>query len=222
MARYKRLNVLSTMVDIGLIPLFYEGNEEVAEKIIWACLDGGARCIEFTNRGDQALHVFEKLNCAFRDDPRLILGVGTVVDAVTAGLYIQLGANFIVGPMFDEETALLCNRRKIAYIPGCGSVNEISQAEKFGVEIVKVFPGTQIGGPSFIRMVLGPMPWTSMMPTGGVKPEESNIQEWIKAGAVCVGIGSQLISKEAVENNNFREITNKVKQTLNWITEARK
>lgn len=222
MAKYKRLNVLSTMVDIGLIPLFYEGDEDVAEKIVWACLDGGARCIEFTNRGDRALHVFEKLNYIFRDDPRLILGVGTVVDAVTAGLYIQLGANFIVGPMFDEETALLCNRRKIAYIPGCGSVNEISQAEKFGVEIVKVFPGTQIGGPSFIRMVLGPMPWTSMMPTGGVKPEESNIQEWIKAGAVCVGIGSQLISKEDVENNNFKKITNKVKQTLNWITEARK
>ena len=222
MAKYKRLNVLTSMIDIGLIPLFYEGKDEVAEKIVRACLDGGARCIEFTNRGDQALNVFEKLNYVFRDDPRLILGVGTVVDAVTAGLYIQLGANFIVGPIFDEETALICNRRKIAYIPGCGSVNEISQAEKFGVEIVKVFPGTQIGGPSFIRMVLGPMPWTSMMPTGGVEPKESSIQEWIKAGAVCVGIGSQLISKEAVKNNNFKEITYKVKQTLNWITEARK
>lgn len=221
MAKYKRLTVLSTMMDTGLIPLFYESNVEIAVKIIRACLDGGARCIEFTNRGDQAQHVFGQLIQLFEDDPRLILGVGTVVDAVTAGLYIQLGANFVVGPVLDEETAYICNRRKIAYLPGCGSVSEISWAEKLGVEIVKIFPGTQIGGPSFIKMVLGPMPWTCMMPTGGVKQEEQSIRDWIQAGAVCVGIGSQLISKEAIKHNNFKEITDRVEQTLNWIEEAR-
>ena len=221
MANFRRLAVLNTIIDIGLIPLFYEENVETAQKIVTACLEGGARCIEFTNRGAQALHVFEQLIRGFQDDPRLILGAGTIIDAFTASLYIQLGANFIVGPTLDEDIAYTCNRRKIAYLPGCGNVNDISQAEKLGAEICKLFPGGQIGGPAFIKTVLGPMPWSCLMPTGGVAPQEDNVREWFQAGAVCVGMGSNLITKEAVSRGDYQSITENVRRVLDWIREVR-
>ena len=221
MAKFQRLTVLSTMMEVGLIPLFYHDDIETSIKIIQACLDGGARCIEFTNRGDQAHRVFEQLIQHFKNDSRLILGAGTILDAKSAALFIQWGANFIVAPNLDEDTAYTCNRRKIAYLPGCGSVNEISQAERLGVEICKIFPGAQVGGPGFIKSVLGPMPWSCMMPTGGVSPKEESIREWFQAGAVCVGMGSNLITKEAVAHGDFQDITAKVRQVLEWIKEAR-
>ncbi|RME82108.1 MAG: bifunctional 4-hydroxy-2-oxoglutarate aldolase/2-dehydro-3-deoxy-phosphogluconate aldolase, partial [Caldilineae bacterium] len=160
MAKFSRLTVLNTMLETGLVPVFYHPDVEVAAQIVQACADGGARCIEFTNRGDQAHVVFGELVRRFLDDDRVILGVGSVIDPVTAGLYLQLGANFVVGPVLNPEIARLCNRRKVAYSPGCGSVSEISAAEELGVEIVKVFPGSQVGGPGFVKAVRGPMPWT--------------------------------------------------------------
>jgi len=221
MAKFSRLVVLNTMLDVGLVPLFYHGDIEIATKIIQACLEGGARCLEFTNRGDGAHLVFEQLVSCFKDDPRLFLGAGTVIDAGTAILYMQLGANFIVGPTLDEEIAYACNRRKVAYIPGCGNVNDISRAETLGVEICKFFPGDSMGGPNFVKSISGPMPWSNLMPTGGVAFREENIREWFLAGVACVGIGSNLITKEAVANGNFEDITIKIKQVLSWISSAR-
>ncbi len=177
MAKFNRLTVYTTILDVGLVPLFYHQDLEVATKIIEACLNGGARCIEFTNRGDGAHLIFEQLLRCFKDDTRLILGAGTIIDAGTAILYMQLGANFIVGPTLDEEIVYTCNRRKVAYIPGCGNVNDISRAETLGVEICKFFPGDSMGGPGFVKSISGPMPWTNLMATGGVVPKEENIRE---------------------------------------------
>lgn len=221
MARFSRLQTLTTMIETGLVPVFYHGDVEVAVRIVEACLEGGARCVEFTNRGDQAHVVFGELVRHFGDDERAILGVGTVVDAGSAALYIQLGANFVVGPVLNPEIARLCNRRKVAYSPGCGSVSEISRAEELGVEICKIFPGTQVGGPGFVKSVKGPMPWTRIMPTGGVAPTEENIRAWFEAGAACVGMGSKLITKELVLAGDFEAISAKVRQTLNWIQDIR-
>jgi len=221
MAKYSRLKVLTTMIESGLVPIFYQADLEVAIQIVNACLAGGAKCVEFTNRGDQAHLVFERLVQRFSTED-VILGAGSVIDAATASLYIQLGANFIVSPVLVTETARLCNRRKVAYSPGCGSVNEISQAEELGVEICKIFPGGQIGGPAFVKAVRGPMPWTRILPTGGVSPTEENIKSWIEAGAACVGMGSKLITKELVTAGNYAAITDNVKQVLAWIAEARK
>jgi len=221
MAKFSRLTVLNTMLDVGLVPLFYHEDIEIATKIIQACLNGGTRCLEFTNRGDGAHLVFEQLVSCFKDDPRLILGAGTVVDAGTAILYMQLGANFIVGPTLNDEIAYACNRRKVTYIPGCGNVNDISHAETLGVEICKFFPGDSMGGPNFVRSISGPMPWSNLMPTGGVAFKEENIREWFLAGVACVGIGSNLITKEAVANGNFEDTTIKVKRVLSWISSAR-
>jgi 2-dehydro-3-deoxyphosphogluconate aldolase/(4S)-4-hydroxy-2-oxoglutarate aldolase len=223
MARFSRLEVLNTIIDTGLVPVFYNADVEVAKQVVKACADGGAKVVEFTNRGDFAPEVFKQLSrFVSREAPGIILGVGSVIDAPTAALYIAYGTDFVVGPVLNERVARLCNRRKIAYSPGCGSASEISYAEELGVEIVKVFPGSCVGGPAFVKSVLGPCPWTRIMPTGGVDATEESIKAWFGAGAACVGIGSKLICKDLVAARNWAEITAKVRQVLDWIKEARK
>jgi 2-dehydro-3-deoxyphosphogluconate aldolase/(4S)-4-hydroxy-2-oxoglutarate aldolase len=222
MARYSRLEVLNTVVELGLVPVFYNPDLEVARQIVGACRAGGARVVEFTNRGDFAFQVFTALaQHAAEAEPDVMLGVGSVIDAPTAALYIAAGANFVVGPVLNPEVARLCNRRKIAYMPGCGSASEISQAEELGVEIVKVFPGKAVGGPGFVKSVLGPCPWTRIMPTGGVDATEESIRAWFEAGVTCVGIGSRLITKELVAAGDFDAISKKVAQVLAWIRDVR-
>jgi 2-dehydro-3-deoxyphosphogluconate aldolase/(4S)-4-hydroxy-2-oxoglutarate aldolase len=223
MARFSRLAVLNTVVDLGLVPVFYHPDLAVAQQVVAACRAGGARVVEFTNRGDFAFEVFAELaRHTAESNPDVILGVGTVVDAPTAGLYIGGGANFVVGPVLNPEVARLCNRRKIAYMPGCGSATEISQAEELGVEIVKVFPGAQVGGPGFVKAVLAPSPWTRIMPTGGVDATQESIRAWFQAGVACVGIGSKLITKELVAAGDWQGISGKVAQVLAWIRDARR
>jgi 2-dehydro-3-deoxyphosphogluconate aldolase/(4S)-4-hydroxy-2-oxoglutarate aldolase len=222
MARFSRLEVLDTIIKVGLVPLFYHANVEVGKNVVKACADGGARVIEFTNRGDFALEVFKQLSpFVSQEAPGVILGVGSVIDEPTAALYIAYGANFVVGPVLNADVARLCNRRKVAYMPGCGSVSEISYAEELGVEIVKIFPGNSVGGPEFVKAVLGPCPWTCIMPTGGVDATEESIKAWFKAGAACVGMGSNLIRKDLVAAGNWQGITALVRQVLSWIKEAR-
>ena len=222
MARFSRLEVLNTIIDTGLVPVFYHADIEVAKQIAKACADGGARVLEFTNRGDFAPEVFKELSRHLSQaHPKLILGVGSVLDEPTAAMYIAYGANFVVGPILNEAVARLCNRRKVAYSPGCGSASEISYAEELGVEIVKIFPGSSVGGPGFVKSVLGPCPWTRIMPTGGVDATEESINAWFKAGVACVGMGSKLITKDAVAAGDFEAISKKVAQVLAWIKAAR-
>jgi 2-dehydro-3-deoxyphosphogluconate aldolase/(4S)-4-hydroxy-2-oxoglutarate aldolase len=205
-----------------VIPVFYNADFETARDVICACADGGANVIEFTNRGDRAIDVFKQL-CIFRDEqrPELVLGIGSICDAPTAAMYIATGADFIVGPLLDEDTARLCNSRKIPYSPGCGSVTEIHKAEMLGVEICKVFPGSQVGGPGFVKAVKGPCPWTDLMPTGGVSPTRESLAEWFDAGICCAGIGSNLITKDIVAAKDYAAITTKVKEVIAMIKEIR-
>lgn len=222
MARFSRLEVLNRIIEIGLVPIFYNGDVETAKKIVAACAAGGATVVEFTNRGDLAYRVFSDLVAHFATEaPEVILGVGSVIDPGTAALYISSGANFVVGPVLNPEVARVCNRRKVAYSPGCGSASEISAAEELGVEICKIFPGAQVGGPAFVKAVLGPCPWTRLMPTGGVDATEESIRAWFRAGVACVGIGSKLITKELVAAGDFEAISEKVRQVIGWIRQAR-
>ncbi len=222
MPKFMKHVVIGKILELGLVPVFYHDNLEVAKKIVQACIDGGQKVIEFTNRGDFAYQVFTELakwvNVEFKD---VIIGVGSVIDPMTAALYINSGANFIVGPVFNPEVAKICNRRKVPYSPGCGSVSEISEAEEMGCDIIKIFPGEEVGGPSFIKNMLAPCPWVKLMPTGGVDTTRESIFEWIKAGAAALGIGSKLISKEIVNTGDFEALTKKVEQCLWWIKEAR-
>jgi 2-dehydro-3-deoxyphosphogluconate aldolase/(4S)-4-hydroxy-2-oxoglutarate aldolase len=222
MAKYDRMTVLNTIAGVGVVPVFYNKDPQVAIDVIKACADGGARCVEFTNRGDLAWKVFvEAQEHILANDLDIILGVGSIVDAPTAGLYISSGANFVVGPLLNPDVAKMCNRRKVPYSPGCGSASEIGQAEELGVEIVKVFPGKEVGGPAFVKSILGPCPWTRIMPTGGVDATRESLEEWFTAGVTCVGVGSNLVNKEIIANKDYKTLTKNVKQIVGWIEEIR-
>lgn len=222
MAKYTRSKTLNFMKEIGLVPVFYNPEIEISKKIVKACYEGGATCVEMTNRGDHAIEVFSELEkyCQ-KTFPQLIIGVGSIVDAPTAALYIAHGANFVVGPVLDRDTAILCNIHKIPYIPGCGSATEIHEAHKLGADIVKVFPGAEVGGPAFVKAIKGPCPWTEIMPTGGVDATRESLTEWFSAGVSCVGIGSNLITKEIINKNDYTKLTDDVKKVISIIHEIR-
>ncbi|MDQ7988113.1 MAG: bifunctional 4-hydroxy-2-oxoglutarate aldolase/2-dehydro-3-deoxy-phosphogluconate aldolase [Candidatus Dactylopiibacterium sp.] len=215
MAAKDRMAVLAAMMDQSIIPVFYDPDVEVCKNVIQACANGGAKCIEFTNRGDFASHVFYEVTRHFaKADPSVIMGVGSIVEAPTAGIYIANGAKFIVGPLLNAEVAKVCNRRGVPYSPGCGSATEIGDAQELGCEIVKVFPGSSVGGPEFVKGVMGPMPWTRIMPTGGVEPDEASLRKWFGAGIVACGIGSNLITKELLKAKDYAGIEKKVAETI--------
>lgn len=209
------------MKETGLVPLFYHPDVALGKNVLKACYDGGARLMEFTARGDFAFEVFSELNkYALKELPGMIMGVGSITEAGAASLFLQMGANFIVTPSLREDIAIVCNRRKVMWSPGCGSLTEINRAEELGCEIIKLFPG-DIYGPGFVKAIKGPQPWTSIMPTGGVSTEESNIKSWFDAGVTCVGMGSQLISKEILTNKDFKGLEVKVKEALALIKKSR-
>lgn len=222
MAKFNKMQVMQAMHDTGMVPVFFNNDLETCKSVIKACYDGGVRVFEFTNRGDFAHEIFgELVKWADKVCPELILGAGTVIDAATAALYIQLGANFIVGPNFNPEIAPVCNRRLVPYSPGCGSVSEINDAQAMGCDVAKVFPAGNVGGPSFVKNVLGPLRWSNIMVTGAVSPDEENLTAWIKAGVFCVGMGSKLFPKETVAAKDWQAITDKCKEALGYIAKAR-
>lgn len=222
MARFTRIEVIQTMGEQGMVPLFFHSDLETCKKVLTACYNGGARLLEFTNRGDYAHEVFGELNkfCA-KELPEMILGVGSITDAGTAALFMQLGANFIVSASIREDVAMVCNRRKVAYSPGCGSLTEVGKAEELGCEVVKLFPGS-IYSPDFIKAIKGPQSWTSIMPTGGVSPDRENLTSWFKAGAYCVGMGSKLMKKDADGNFDYQGIEALTRDALAIIKELKK
>ena len=222
MAQFTRLEVAQAMKETGMIPLFFHSDIELSKNVLKACYDGGARLMEFTARGDFAHEVFGALTkYAIKELPGMIMGVGSVTDAAAASLYMALGANFVVTPVLREDIAIVCNRRKVLWSPGCGSVTEIAKAEELGCEIVKLFPG-DLYGPNFVKGVKGPQPWTSIMPTGGVSPTEDNLKGWFDAGVTCVGMGSQLISKDIIANKDYAKLEQDVKNAMAIIKSIRK
>ncbi|MBC7000558.1 bifunctional 4-hydroxy-2-oxoglutarate aldolase/2-dehydro-3-deoxy-phosphogluconate aldolase [Cytophaga sp. FL35] len=221
MAQYSRIDVVHTMRETGMVPLFYHPDVELGKKVLKACYDGGARLMEFTARGDFAYEVFLELNkYALNELSGMIMGVGSITDAAAASLFIQMGANFIVTPSLREDIAKVCNRRKVLWSPGCGSLTEINAAEELGCEVVKLFPGSTYG-PGFVKAIKGPQPWTSVMPTGGVSTDEANLKVWFDAGVTCVGIGSKLISKDLLEKKDFDGLQTLVAETLAKIKQIR-
>jgi 2-dehydro-3-deoxyphosphogluconate aldolase/(4S)-4-hydroxy-2-oxoglutarate aldolase len=222
MAQYSRTKVATVMETTGIVPLFYHSDINVCKEVLKACYRGGARLMEFTARGDFAFEVFSELNkYAIKELSGMIMGVGSVTDASAASMYIQLGANFIVTPVLREDIALVCNRRKVLWSPGCGTLIEIAKAEELGCEIVKLFPG-DIYGPEFVKATKGPCPWTSIMPTGGVSPTKESLESWFKVGVTCVGIGSKLIVKDANGNYDYQQIEDSMKMCTDFVQSFRK
>ena len=222
MARFNKMQVLEAIGKTGMVPVFYHADADVAEQVVKACYEGGVRAFEFTNRGDFAAHVFHDLARHFAQaDRSVVLGVGSIVDAPTAALYIASGARFVVGPLLNAEVGRLCNRRGVPYSPGCGSATEIGDAQELGCEIVKVFPGSSVGGPEFVKAMLGPCPWTKIMPTGGVEPTEESLRKWFGAGIVACGIGSNMITKPLLEARDYKGIENNVRAVVELVKNVR-
>ncbi len=215
MAKFTRIEVALAMAETGLVPLFYNHDAGLCKEVITACHEGGIKVFEFANRGDFAHEVFAEVKKWANDKyPGLMIGIGSVADAPTAAVFMQMGADFIVSPFLNPEIARVCNRRKVMWIPGCGTVTEISEAEELGAEIVKIFPGPAVGGPAFVKAVKGPCPWTSIMPTGGVEPSEESLRQWFNAGVTCVGMGTTLITDKIVRAGDWPTLTKEVRTTL--------
>jgi len=221
MAKFDSFSVYRKLEHTRMVPVFYHPDAAVACAVVKACYDGGVRVFEFTNRGDRANEVFlEVMKFALKECPDLALGVGSVVDAPTAALYIQMGACFVVGPLLNKDVAVVCNRRGIPYVPGCGTVTEVGMAQELGCEIVKVFPGDVLG-PKFVKGLKAPMPWSRIMVTGGVEPTEENLSAWMKAGVYCVGMGSKLFPKDRVADADWAYVTAKCRESLEIINKLR-
>ena len=222
MARFNKMQVLDAIVSTGMVPVYYNKDVEIAKQVVKACYEGGVRAFEFTNRGDFAHEVFaELIKFATKECPELVLGVGSIVDAGTASLYLQVGANFVVGPLFNPEIAKVCNRRLVPYTPGCGSVSEIGFAQEVGCDLCKIFPAGNVGGPSFVKNIKAPMPWSMIMATGAVEPTEENLSAWFKAGVTCVGMGSKLFPKEMIAAGNWEAISTLCRDALATIKKYR-
>lgn len=216
MARNDKLSVLNKMAAAPMVPVFYNSDLEIAKAVVKACYEGGVRLFEFTNRGDYAHEVFSEVwKFVAKECPEMSLGVGSVVEPPTASLYIQLGADFVVGPLFNPEVSKICNRRGVPYIPGCGSVSEVGFAQETGCEVCKLFPGDVLG-PKMVKGLLAPMPWSKIMVTGGVEPTEENLKGWFKAGAFAVGMGSKLFPKDRIEAKDWDWITAKCKEAFSY------
>lgn len=222
MAQFSRIDVARVMDQTGLVPLFYHPDIEVSKKVLKACYEGGARLMEFTARGDFAHEIFGELTkYAIAELPGMIMGVGSVTDGAAASRFMALGANFVVTPVLREDIALVCNRRKVLWSPGCGTLSEIARAEELGCEIVKLFPG-DIYGPNFVKGIKGPCPWTSIMPTGGVSPTKENLAAWFNAGVTCVGMGSKLMRKKSNGDFDYDGIKKLVQDSIQIIKELKK
>ncbi|HRF68035.1 MAG TPA: bifunctional 4-hydroxy-2-oxoglutarate aldolase/2-dehydro-3-deoxy-phosphogluconate aldolase [Muribaculum sp.] len=222
MAKFDKQSVLAKIGATGMVPVFYHSDPEIAKKVLKACYDGGVRAFEFTNRGDFAHEIFETLvKYAASECPEMAVGVGSIVDPATAALYLQLGACFVVGPLFNPEVAKICNRRLVPYTPGCGSISEVGFAQEAGCDLCKVFPGDVLG-PKFVKGLLAPMPWSKLMVTGGVEPTEDNIASWFKAGVYCVGMGSKLFPKDRIAAADWSYITDKCREALCYVAANRK
>ncbi|MEO0898481.1 MAG: bifunctional 4-hydroxy-2-oxoglutarate aldolase/2-dehydro-3-deoxy-phosphogluconate aldolase [Bacteroidota bacterium] len=222
MARFSRIEVALKMFHTGIVPVYYHPDLELVKQVIKACYKGGIRVFEFTNRGDGADRLCRQLleHCRV-EFPDLALGIGSIVEAPTASLYIQMGMDFIVSPLLHPEMAKVCNRRKVLWAPGCGTMTEIGLAEELGAEVVKIFPAAQVGGPSFVKGIKGPSPWTNLMPTGGVSPQKEELDSWFQAGVWCVGMGSKLISPELIKRAKFDDLTHKVKSAIQVVSAYR-
>jgi 2-dehydro-3-deoxyphosphogluconate aldolase/(4S)-4-hydroxy-2-oxoglutarate aldolase len=211
-----KLKVLSKVIESGLVAIVRTNSADQAARIAEACARGGAAAIEITFTVPGATAVIEALAKQYASG-EILIGAGTVLDPETARIAILAGAQYIVSPSVSPETARLCNRYQIPYMPGACTMREIVDAMECGADIVKLFPGETLG-PAFVKAVKGPLPQASLMPTGGVAVD--NVAEWIKAGAVAVGVGGSLTA--GAQSGNFQQITDTAKQFIERIQQARK
>lgn len=212
----KKIKILSKIAECGVVAVVRADSKEEAVAISDACVKGGIKGIEVTFTVQGADEVIKELATYYKQDDDVVIGAGTVLDSATARIAILAGAQFVVSPAFDEETAKLCNLYGIPYMPGCMTITEMKRALEAGVDIVKLFPGSAFG-PDFVKAVKAPLPQVNIMPTGGV--DLDNIGQWIKNGCVAVGVGGNLVAP--AKTGEYDKITEYAKQYISKVQEAR-
>ncbi|MGZ3632427.1 MAG: bifunctional 4-hydroxy-2-oxoglutarate aldolase/2-dehydro-3-deoxy-phosphogluconate aldolase [Candidatus Limnocylindrales bacterium] len=214
MARHSRLDVLGATLEQKVVPIFNTGDPELARGVAEACVRAGARVIEYTNRGEGAYEVFRSLEAYVAEEhPAVILGSGTILDGPTAALFIAAGADYIVAPTLSPEVARLCNRRAIPYLPGCFTASEVSDAQELGCELIKLFPQAAVDGPAWLRSLLGPLPWSRIVPTG-CPSDEGTLRAWFAAGAAAVGVGPDVVTPERLAARDFHGMESTLRAAL--------
>lgn len=206
---FSKQQIVDEMKRTGIVPLFTHDNAEDAFQVLKTSYDAGIRVFEFTNRRTNSFEVFSYLLTQRSKFPNLMLGIGTIMDGVSAKKFIEAGADFIIAPILKIETAIVCHQYDKLWIPGCATLTEIVTAKDNGAEVIKVFPGSVLG-PGFISAIMPVVPGLQLMITGGVEPTEQNLSSWFKSGAMCVGMGSQLFSKDILQHRDW----DKLKQTI--------
>lgn len=201
--------MLQRLKKSGVVAVIRGETKEEAIKASHAVVAGGIKGIELTFTVPKADQVINELVLEYKEDASVVVGAGTVLDPVTARIAIMAGAEYVVSPCFNKETAEMCNLYQVPYLPGCMTITEMQEALKAGVDIIKVFPGNMFGSQA-ISAFKAPMPYVNIMPTGGVNL--SNLEEWFKAGAICVGVGGNLLA--GVKTGNFPEVTRTATQYM--------
>lgn len=214
--RMKKLATLTKLMNCGVVAVVKADSKEEAFNISEACVKGGIYGIEVTFTVQDADLVIKELVSIYKNNNKVIIGAGTVLDATSARIAILAGAEYIVSPSFDEETAKLCNLYQVPYMPGCMTITEMKEALKAGVDIVKLFPGNAYG-PDFVKAIKAPLPQINLMPTGGVNLE--NIEKWIQNGCVAVGVGGNLVAP--AKTGEYEKITELARAYVKKIQAAR-
>lgn len=222
MGRFNKLQTLNYINENKVVPVFYNSDVDISINVMKSLHNGGIKILEFTNRGDFALEVFNELEKYCQKNlPDMILGAGSISDETMANMYISSGSNFIVGPLTNKNVAIACNRKKVPYMPGCLTPTEISEAEELGCDVVKVFPADSVSGPNFIKSVLAPMPWSWIMPTGGVDMEKEGLKKWLSSGVFSVGMGSNLFTKEIIQDKDWALLESQCKKLVETINKIK-
>jgi 2-dehydro-3-deoxyphosphogluconate aldolase/(4S)-4-hydroxy-2-oxoglutarate aldolase len=218
---FTQQEIVDAIKKTGIVPLFTHDNPDDAQQVIEAAYRGGIKVFEFTNRRSNSYEVFKHLVSIKQKYSDLMLGIGTIMDAATTQKFIDVGADFIISPILKLEMAPVCAKNQKPWIPGCATLTEIVTAKENGAEIIKIFPGSVLG-PGFISAIMPVVPSLQLMITGGVEPTESNLSAWFKAGATCVGMGSQLFTKEILAEKNWPLLEQRVKECLAIAARVRK
>ena len=212
---------IQKMDQAGIMPIFFNPEENICLKLLEAAYEGGIRVIEMVNRGKEAPSIFPAIRKLADQMPGLSLGIGTIYHPWEAEMFSELGAEFIVAPVMNPKLGEYCKNANLPWIPGCGTVTEVFFAQEIGAELIKVYPANVLT-PEFVKSVHAVLPNVEIIPTGGVEPNAVSIKEWFDAGVLCVGMGSQLFKKELISKVAYSAIRDTIKDALAIINSIKK
>jgi 2-dehydro-3-deoxyphosphogluconate aldolase/(4S)-4-hydroxy-2-oxoglutarate aldolase len=218
--RFSKRQIVDGMKGAGIVPLFTHDSPDDAQQVLEAAYDSGIRVFEFTNRRENSFEVFRHLLSVSEKYPDLMLGIGTIMDGPTTKKFIDAGAHFIISPILNLEMGAVCRDLDRLWIPGCATLTEIVTAKDHGAEIIKLFPASVLG-PGFVSSVMPVVPGLQLMITGGVEPTEKSLSAWFNSGGACVGMGSQLFTRDILARKDWALLKRTIEAALRISQQVR-